>query len=65
MEIITQFFTNSIVIKNMSMLLAVLVLFGLAYLFNHKYNDGSSKVFLYLARIAIILAAVVLIIWFF
>ncbi len=31
MEIITQFFTNSIVIKNMSMLLAVLVLFGLAY----------------------------------
>ena len=64
-KVILEFFQNSIVIKNMVMLIAVLFLFGLSYLSNDRYNKGHSKGYLYAARVMIILAAVLLIVWFF
>ena len=65
MDAIRDFFTNGIVIRNLGMLIGVLLLFALSYFFNDRYNKGASKAFLYMARGAIVLAAIVLIIWFF
>ena len=65
MDGIVKFFTSSIVIKNMVMLAAVLLLLGLSYLTNDRYNKGGRKAYLYVARVAIVLAVILLIIWFF
>ncbi|MBR6224775.1 MAG: hypothetical protein IKR02_03490 [Firmicutes bacterium] len=65
MDAIINFFTNSIVIKNFAMLAGVLVLFALSYFLNDRYNKGKSKGYLYSARVAVVLAIILLIIWIF
>ncbi len=65
MDAIINFFTNSIVIKNFAMLAGVLVLFALSYFLNDRYNKGKSKGYLYAARVAVVMAIVLLIIWIF
>ncbi|MBQ3967765.1 MAG: hypothetical protein II688_03675 [Lachnospiraceae bacterium] len=65
MEAIKEFFANGIVVRNLGMLAAVLVLFALSYFLNDRYNKGKSKGYLYSARVAVVLAIILLIIWIF
>lgn len=65
MDAISEYFSGNIVLRNMATLAAVLLLFGLAYILNDRYNKGHSKAFLYAARASIVLSALLLIIWFF
>ncbi len=65
MEAIKEFFANGIVVRNLGMLAAVLVLFALSYFLNDRYNKGKGKGYLYAARVAVVMAIVLLIIWIF
>ena len=65
MEFVQKFLGNSLVIRNLVTLVAVIACFGLSYLFNSRYNDGGSKGFLWAARVTVVIGCILVITWFF